>query len=519
MTYQSKAKQIRGFVAVWVGVSLLVAVATFVGIYVGTGELETATASQPSAPSDNTTTSETNALVFSAPETAEQAAPEVIEDSAEAVAPVVDQDTPVVVESTDNEATADAEPITAAVEAETGDGPVAEPPQQDGPTPTPAPTLPPIQDRSFNLGVQVLPNYNNDENIMSGYMDAAANQLRLNWVKLQVRWEFAEPQPGVYDWERLGYDLFFDLATRYNLKVLISVVSAPDWAREAGVNLETHGPPADNQALANFIGTLISRYPGRIHAVEVWNEMNLAREWTSARGLRAADYVAMATTVANTIRFVDPNIIVVSGALSPTGVNDGVNAIDDFVYTDQLIAAGLLNVVDCFGAHHNGYNIGPRVPADNVPNDPTAIFRGPFDNPNHSWSFYSTLTTYANKIRAAGSTVPLCVTEFGWAVTEDLDLSQVGGMIQNFEFANDNTLEEQRDFLVEAVQMMDEEWDFVWLAFIWNLNFGPEAQWQIRADQPFKDNIPYSLIRTNYTQSLAWPHIAELDFRGRATQP
>lgn len=515
-SYQRKAKQIRGFVAVWVGVSFLVAVATFVGIYIGTGELETATASQPIA-SQNTVlnTNETNVLVFSAPESlpvVDEAAPNDLEPAAS-----ITDDNDTIVLNSPSAADEGGEPVVASV-AETAPEPIAAPPQQQDPTPLPTATIPPRQDRDFNLGVQVLPNFNNDENVMAGYMDAAANQLRLNWVKLQVRWEFAEPQPGVYDWERLGYDLFFDLAAQNNLKVLISVVSAPNWAREPGANLTQHGPPADNQALANFIGTLLSRYPGKIHAVEVWNEMNLAREWTSVRGLRATDYVAMVTTVANTVRFVDPNVIIVSGALSPTGVNDGVQAIDDFVYTDQLIAAGLLNVIDCYGAHHNGYNIGPRVPYDNVPNDPTAIFTGPFTNRHHSWSFYSTLTTYANKIRAAGSTVPLCITEFGWAVTEDLDLSQVGGMIQHFEFANDNTLTEQRDFLVEAIQMMDEEWDFVWLAFIWNLNFGPEAQWQIRPDQPFKDNIPYSLIRPNYTPALAWPYIANFDFRGRAAQ-
>ncbi len=488
-------RQLRGFIAVWVSVTLLIGVATFVGIYIGTGRLDAATASE-----SNTTTNLTanNEQALQPPAEAD-----TITDTQTDDVPLVESENESIVDEGASEPVQQSEPAADPM-------PVA---QEATPTPIPQPTIPPRQNREFDLGIQVIPNFNNDRQIMSGYMDAAANQLNLNWVKLQVRWEFAEPEPGVYDWERLGYDLFFETAAEKNLKVLISVVTAPDWAREPGANLEEQGPPADNQLFANFIGTMILRYPGQIHAVEVWNEMNLAREWTSPRGLSAADYVQMVTVVTETIRILDPNIIVVSGALSPTGVDDGVIAISDFRYTDELIAAGVLDIVDCYGAHHNGYNIGPNVPWDQVPNDPDAIFRGPFDNPHPSWSFYSTLTTYANKIRATGSTVPLCVTEFGWAVAVDL-LPPELHPLQNFEFSEDNTIEEQRIFLVDAINLM-QEWDFVWLAFIWNLNFGPEANWDI--SRPDRDNIPYSLIRPNYIPAEAWLYISDMNFRGRAT--
>lgn len=495
-------QQLRGFVAVWLGITVLVGVATFVGIYVGTGEFETATASNDGAvivvDQNNTvqgnTTNITRNTIAEAP-----------------IAPVAD----VVVEEADNPAAA----LTVADDSTTDTAAVAEDPADAAAVPfqdpTPAavtPTIPPRQETGFDLGIQVVQAFGNDVDRMSGYMDAAANQLNLNWVKLQVRWEFAEPQPGIYDWEALGYDLFFQQAAEKNLKVLVSVVTAPDWAREPGVNLEEHGPPANNQDFANFVGALIQRYPGQIHAIEVWNEMNLAREWTSVNGLSARNYVTMLADVSEVIRFLDPNIIIVSGALSPTGVNDGVIAIDDFVYTDQLIANGVLNYIDCYGAHHNGYNIGPNVPYDRVPNDPTATFRGPFDNPNHSWSFYTTLNTYASKIVNAGSNIPLCVTEFGWAVTEDFDLASVGGAIPNFEYANDNTLEEQRIFTVEAIQLM-EQWGFVRLAIIWNLNYGAEASWDL--SRPYRDNMPYSLIRPNYLPAPVWAYISDLNFRGR----
>ncbi|MBI5929162.1 MAG: beta-galactosidase [Chloroflexi bacterium] len=503
-------QQLRGFMAVWMAVTLLVGVATFVAIYVGTDNL-----GDNNNGSNNNTNSSVAAVVDN--QSKQEAAPvDQTTTNNDTVQPETVQDTsangeaPVSSSNGDAAQASDGSASNPAVESAANGGtennPPAQPAQQDAsPTPSPtfAPTLPATQQTGFDLGAQVMIPYSKDANSMTGTLDAVSNQLRLNWVKLQVRWQFVEPEEGVYDWSYL--DAFFQSVTEKNLKVLVGVVTAPEWARQAGADLTKNGPPADNQKFADFIAQLITRYPSKIHAIEVWNEMNIDREWASINGINAPEYVEMLRAVANTIRFLDPNIMVVSGALSPTGVNnDAVH--DDFRYTDELIAAGVLDVIDCFGAHHNGYNIGPNVPYDQVPNDPTATFRGPFDSPHPSWSFYSTLTTYANKISAAGSTVPLCVTEFGWATTADLG----GQYPQYFEFANDNTLDESAQFIVEAIQLM-EEWGFVRLAFIWNLNFGPEEGFNAT-----NDNVPYSLIRPNYYLSPAWGQIAEMDFRGRA---
>jgi hypothetical protein len=356
------------------------------------------------------------------------------------------------------------------------------------PEPSPAPPTPtplPVEERFFQVGtqVQVSPDLNPENQEL--WMREVRDKLHLNWYKQQVRWEDVEPEKGQYNWAAL--DLSLPLAADYGLKVMLSIVTAPDWAREQGVNTAQHGPPANAQDYANFVTALLERFPGMVHGIEVWNEQNLDREWTSLRGLSAASYVELLRVAAQAIKNVDPGIIVVSGALSPTGgwtEPDGrVTAIDDFVYFDALIAAGMLNYADCVGAHHNGYNIGPSIPWNNVPNDPTATFRGPFDNPHHSWSFYSTLQTYANKIELAGGDQPLCITEFGWASTEDL-----GGSPPGFGFADDNTLEEQAAYTIEALDLM-ESWGTVWLAFIWNFNYGPQAGWDTN-----NDNVPYSMI-------------------------
>jgi hypothetical protein len=442
-------KQVRGFVLIWTGLTLAVAAATFIAIYItynpdatgGVNMRDVALPAETSAPILDSRAATANAALLLA---------------------------------TRVRATADAQfaALTATAAAPTAGAQVAA-----LPTVVPDATARPVDERRFQLGVQVQVSYDR----MAQWLDVAANQLSVRWVKMQVRWEDIEPQPDAFDW--FVTDTYLPTAHDAGLRVLVSVVTAPDWAREPGVNLEQHGPPANPQDYADFVTALLRRYPGMIHAVEVWNEQNLDREWTAVDGLRAEDYVDLLRLAHQAVKAVDPGVIVISGALAPTGVSDGVTAWDDFVYLDQLIAAGMLNYADCVGAHHNGINVSPAYTWDALPDDPTATFRGPWDNPHHSWSFRSTLQTYANKIALAGGSQRLCVTEFGWPSADGIT-----GIRPDFAFANDNTLEEQRDFTVLALQSM-VEWETVWLAFLWNLNYGAQAGWA--GDN---DNSAYSII-------------------------
>ena len=373
---------------------------------------------------------------------------------------------------------------------------------QQSDTPAPTATQLPIDNKRFQLGVQV--QISTDH--MDQWTDVAKNQLSVNWVKEQVRWADTEKTKGTYDW--FETDTYLTAAAAKGLQVLVSVVTAPDWARDPGVDLTKNGPPADPQDYANFVVALLRRYPGKIQAVEVWNEENLDREWTSSKGLSAANYVDLLHTTYQAVKAVDPGVIVISGALSPTGVNDGVGAYDDFVYMDAMIEAGLLNYADCIGAHHNGYNVSPDYTYDAIPNDPTAIFRGPFDNPHHSWSFRSTLQTYANKISLKNGDQKLCITEFGWPSADGLS-----GVPNGFDFAKDNTLQEQNDYTVKALDFMKNS-GYVWLAFLWNLNYGPQAGWA--ADN---DNVAYSIIGPNFVFRPVFNGVRDWNRAYEATQP
>lgn len=459
MTTQSNArKQVRNFVFIWILVTLLMGATTFAAIYTAFGILDsdnnTATNPQP----ESTTVAEVAAnSAFATQEFPTRPPTQVVTEEVQAV----------VVEPT-------AEPQAVAVE------PTAAPtlpPTTEPATPTIEPTLLPVNDTRFQLGIQVQVNIEGQQELWMNEVD----KLGMEWVKQQVRWELIEPEPGQYDWTQL--DVGFNAAHEHGHKLLISVVTAPDWSREAGADLTEHGPPADPQVYANFIAEILRRYPGKVHAIEIWNEQNLDREWTSPRGLVPAHYVDLLRVSYQTIKEIDPGVVVISGALSPTGFDDRVGAWNDFAYMDAMIANGMLNYTDCVGAHHNGINVPPDYTWDNIPADNTITFRGPWDNPHHSWSFRSTLQGYAFRIQQAGGNQKLCVTEFGWASTEDLGVTRPG-----FEFAADNSLEEQRDYTIRAIELM-EEWDIVQIATLWNLNYGPQAGWN-----PENDNVAYSII-------------------------
>lgn len=352
----------------------------------------------------------------------------------------------------------------------------------------------PFSPDEFGYGIQI--HGNATVGNPADTMTAIHDNLGLNWVKSQIQWWLVEPDQATDQW--FFYDAVIDEAHNKGLNLMLSVVGAPAWTRAAGGE---NGPPDDYNEYARFLGELIDRHPGKIDAIEVWNEQNLDREWTSANGISPEDYVRFLQVAHDTIKAKDPNIIVISGALSPTGTGDWVKWADDFEYLDRALAAGMLNYADCVGVHHNGYNIAPDIAYDATgasPEAATATFRGPFDNPHHSWSFFTTLNTYADKVQAVDPNKKLCVTEFGWASSEGYTEIPEG-----FEFARDNTLQEQADYIVQAFNQMRDSGD-VWLAYLFNFDFGNKGS------GPTDDPVPYSIVDTQGIPRLAYGAVAEM---------
>jgi len=357
-----------------------------------------------------------------------------------------------------------------------------ETPDSPDPTPTPKPPSPPSApvDDSFAVGIQVDPAGD------PGEITAHLKSLGVKWVKFQMSWEETEPQPGVRNWGE--WDRLILAYHNAGFNILLSVVKAPDWARPANTDLSQEGPPADPATYAAFVGEMAKRYKGGVQAIEVWNEQNLAREGGGAP-MPPADYVALLSAAYQAINTADPSIVVVSGAPTPAGDVPGA-AIDDINYLNAMYAAGLKNVSDAIGVHPSGYNCPATADWQSV-SDPAASFRGPFDNRHHSWCFRGTMEGYRNVMVANGdANKRLWPTEFGWAVSST---PQTG-----YEYAVDNTREEQAQWIVEAFQQA-KAWGWVGPMFLWNLNYG--------VTRPGSEQAAFSILTAQGTtpayQSLA----------------
>lgn len=284
--------------------------------------------------------------------------------------------------------------------------------------------------------------------------------LRVGWVKVQISWKLFEPEQGRYDEFLLGeVDNLVARAASANIYVLLSVAKAPDWTR---TTTEMDGPPSDYTAFTHFMAFLAGRYRGQVAAYELWNEANLRREW-NGEPLSAANCVVLIRAGAQGVSSADPMAIIVSGAPAPTGINDGVDAIDDRQFLRQMLAAGLADVVDAIGAHPYGWANPPDSTFASP--DPAA----PTHNNHPSFFFWDTLWDYYTILTEANHPEKqVWATEFGWGSFENLGDKPPAGA----EFMSAVSEWQQAAYTLRAYELA-HQWRWVGPLFLWNLNFAP----------------------------------------------
>src|SRR5579883_589204 len=195
--------------------------------------------------------------------------------------------------------------------------------QEQPATGTTTPSTAPSPTTGFHYGFQVQFYGVNQQQVLNQVTGAG-----FNWVKQQVRWADIEPTPGAFNWGPL--DSAASLAQAAGVKVLFSVVAAPSWA-----SVSNGEYPKNPQDFANFMSIMASRYKGKVAAYEIWNEENFARE-VGPGNINACNYVDLLKAAYPAIKAADPNAIVLSGAPTPTGVNDPNIAERDITYLQQM---------------------------------------------------------------------------------------------------------------------------------------------------------------------------------------
>lgn len=203
------------------------------------------------------------------------------------------------------------------------------------------------------------------------WWDESAASLALDWTRLMVfshvkqlfSWEDLEPKRGAWNFSRA--DAILGEIEAKGLKVVVRLGDAPEWSwggEEEDKKSFVDSPPANKADFAAYCGAIAGRYPGRIAAYQIWNEPNLSREWGGKRP-NAADYVELLKGCSAAIRAADPQAILISAGLAPTGNNDNGAQPDD-VYFQAMYDAGFQVYVDVAGVNAPGYHFAPEVSPD-----------------------------------------------------------------------------------------------------------------------------------------------------------
>jgi hypothetical protein len=262
--------------------------------------------------------------------------------------------------------------------------------------------------------------------------------LGFGWQKSTFQWRAIEAAcKGCFDWSEADR-VVADSKAR-NLKIIARLDFSPVWARADGA---FNGPPDNYQDFADFVYAFVSRYAsdspiGPVQAVEVWNEVNLDREWGMAQisEASAADYVRLLKLAYKAAKGADPSVTVIAAGLSPTDTTDGA-AQPDVTYLQWEYNQGLKGSFDVMAANAN-------VQCPCIGDAP--LSRPGFDHP----SFYFRRVEQIHDVMVANgdTTKQIWLLEFGWTTdsihpsyswyhTDEATKSEL--IVSAFKYAHDN---------------------------------------------------------------------------------
>lgn len=308
-----------------------------------------------------------------------------------------------------------------------------------GTTPV-APPPPPVTNATFELGGQT-----------AGMPIGAMQASGMTWIKRQHKWSPGNLATDVQGLITEGHNAGF--------KVLLSM------------------PGQLNPTSIDFAGYIeflrgVASLPDPPDAIEVWNEMNITREWPNGQ-IDPASYVNnMLRPAYNAIKGANPSILVISGAPAPTGFYGGGcggGGCDDAPYIAGMMAAGAGAVSDCIGVH---YNEGIMPPA--------ATSGDPRGSSGHYTRYFQGMI---NAYVAAGAG-QLCFTELGYLSGEEWGFVPSGFL---WRAPYNLTVAEHAQYLAEAVSLGANS-GRVRMIIIFNVDF---TTW---GDDP---QAGYAMIRPN----------------------
>ncbi|HST05435.1 MAG TPA: hypothetical protein VLQ48_11985 [Chloroflexia bacterium] len=296
------------------------------------------------------------------------------------------------------------------------------------------------------------------------------NDLKFKWVTQQVEWKDTETPKGVYYFNDL--DKIVDAAQAHNVKIMLSVVKAPTW-ETGGFN----GLPKDPKDMYDFMKALATHYSGRVSAYMIYNEVNLIGE---SGDINPGRYVEVLKQGYLGVKAGDPHAIVLSAALAPTGVQDpnGKNpVVTDLYYLEEMYKYNngeVRRYFDVLGTHPYGFNNPPET---KWPDDPNLNPAFPYNTKKQQVDWYNLDDSfYFRRIEEQRAIMEkygdgpkqMWVTEYGWCSDYRPD---------GYGECKYNTLQQQGDYIVRAIDYAHKYYPWMGVMFLWNLNFSTFQDW------------------------------------------
>ena len=331
------------------------------------------------------------------------------------------------------------------------------------------------------------------------WWDTGQTGVQMDWVRMMsfshikqtFAWRDLEADKGVWDFSQS--DRILDEAERRSLRTIARLGQTPDWfsGRDGQTDAQLLASedddipplsPAELDEWAHYCATIATRYKGRIAAYQIWNEPNLSREWGGKKP-DAAGYTRLLAACSTAIREVDPEAILISAGLSPTGNNNDEVTPDD-VYLDAMYREGFQQYIDVVGVHAPGFS-APEVGPDDLERAGSHRFMA-FRRPEDLRKIM---------IRYGDAGRQIAILEMGWTTDP-----------QNPDYSWFAVSEErQAEYLVRAFDYIHEHWS-PWVGLV-SVIYLPKPSWTPEDDEEYwwAISLPNMHARPAFAALVAMP--------------
>ena len=291
-----------------------------------------------------------------------------------------------------------------------------------------------------------------------------AAEAGFHWLRQEFPWEDIEihgkgdfedrrHEPARSAWEK--YDHIVDLAEQYDMELIVRLSNPPSWTRAAGDATGTFAPPDNYDDYGDFVAAVVDRYKGRVQYYQIWNEPNIYPEWGEAP-VSPEDYSELLKVAATRARAVDPNVVIISGALASTIDLDGVSVpgrnFNDLTYLQRMYDAGAAPYFDVLAMQGYGLWSGPT----DQRMQPRVIN---FSRPRFVRDVM---------VRNGDAAKPIWISEMNWNAVPDEIADKRYGQVSP---------EQQAAYLPMAYQRIQQDWPWLGVANTWYLKRATD-QWE-----------------------------------------